>query len=131
MEAKKIIFFDGVCNLCNKTVNYIIARDSGKIFHYTSLQGETAKNILGVEKSNELDTIYYRDNGVLYKKSTAMLRILKQLGGFTQLFYVFIIVPRPVRDMVYDFIAKNRYRWMGKQSTCRVPTKEMQESFLA
>jgi predicted DCC family thiol-disulfide oxidoreductase YuxK len=126
-----IVFFDGVCNLCNGAVQFIIARDSAARLRFASLQSETCERIL--EKNNfkniDLKTIILLENNNLYDRSTAALRIARHMDGFWRLLYVFIIVPRPIRDVVYDWIARNRYRWFGKKATCWLPTPELKKRF--
>jgi predicted DCC family thiol-disulfide oxidoreductase YuxK len=132
LENKSIIFFDGVCNLCNNSVKFIIKRDNHKRFLYASLQSDAARDILlqfKIKNSN-LDSIILLENGKLYQKSTAILKIAKQLNGFWKLNYVFIIIPKFFRDFIYDIIAKNRYKWFGKREVCMLPTGDMKLRFL-
>jgi len=122
-----IVLFDGVCNLCNSSVQFIIKRDTKDYFRFDSLQSY-------IEKGNSLpineDSIILIENGQFYSRSTAALRIAKRLNGLWKLLYVFIIVPPFIRNAVYDYIARNRYRWFGKQDSCMMPTAEMREKFL-
>lgn len=132
LENKSIIFFDGVCNLCNNSVKFIIKRDKHKRFLYASLQSDAARDILlqfKIKNSN-LNSIILLENGKLYQKSTAILKIAKQLNGFWKLNYVFIIIPKFFRDFIYDIIAKNRYKWFGKREVCMLPTGDMKLRFL-
>jgi predicted DCC family thiol-disulfide oxidoreductase YuxK len=134
-----IILFDGVCNLCNASVQFIIERDPTAVFRFASLQSNAgqailAENALNAALKNEAsaeDSVILVENGKVYDRSTAALRIARRLSGGVKLLYVFIIVPRPIRDFVYKFIAKNRYRWFGKQDACWMPTKELKARFLA
>jgi predicted DCC family thiol-disulfide oxidoreductase YuxK len=134
-----IILFDGVCNLCNASVQFIIERDPTAIFHFASLQSASgqailAENALNATLQNDAsaeDSVILVENGKIYDRSTAALRIARQLSGGVKLLYVFIVIPRPIRDFVYKFIAKNRYRWFGKQDACWMPTKELKARFLA
>lgn len=127
---KDIIFFDGVCNLCNGAVNFIIDRDPKHKFQFASLQSAKAKELLP-ERAFDVDSILLlRNDGQLLKKSSAALEIAKNLSGGWFLLYVFKIVPTFIRDAVYDLIAKNRYKWFGKLDSCRVPTPDLQERFL-
>ncbi|MBW1296991.1 thiol-disulfide oxidoreductase DCC family protein [Aquimarina litoralis] len=133
IEGKKIILFDGVCNLCNGAVNFIIKRDKNDVFRYASLQSEIGKQLAaerGVDTS-QLDTILLiePDEGY-YHKSTAALQIAKQLSGGYPLLSVFLILPKFLRDWVYDFIAKNRYKWFGKRDNCVIPTPELKALFI-
>jgi len=128
---KPIIFFDGICNLCNASVQFVIKRDKKKQFLFASLQSDVAKNIL-LQKKYEinLDTIVLLKKDHIYQKSDAALMILKELGFPYNLFYGFKIIPKFIRDFVYDVIAKYRYQWFGKRATCMVPTKENKERFI-
>ena len=127
-----VIFFDGVCNLCNAAVNFVIDRDANRRFHFASLQSDFTNEKLAryeVDPSH-LESILLLNDGRLYHKSDAALEIARVLGGAWRLLLVFKIIPKFVRDFIYDWIAKNRYRWFGKQETCRVPTPDLKERFL-
>ena len=133
MEAKEIIFFDGVCNLCNGAVNFIIDRDKRGRFLFASLQSDLAREKLGHKgiDASRLDSIVLlKKNGTAKEKSSAILHIARGLGGAWPLMYVFMILPKPFRDLVYDFIARNRYKWFGRQDECRIPTPELRQRFL-
>lgn len=132
MESKSIILFDGVCNLCNGFVNFVISRDSKNIFQFGSLQSEKAPELLKPFNfsTNQLSTVLLIEDGKLYSQSTAALRILKKLNGAWPVLYAFIIVPKPIRDLVYDFIAKNRYKWFGRKDECMIPTPELRAKFV-
>jgi predicted DCC family thiol-disulfide oxidoreductase YuxK len=129
---RQIILFDGVCNLCNGLVQFIIKRDPDAKFHFASLQSPIGQSLL---KENNLPTdnlysfIYIKENNC-FIKSTAAFNVLKDLGGLWKLLYVFIIIPKFIRDFVYNFIAKRRYRWFGKRDVCMIPTPEMKKRFL-
>lgn len=129
---KPIILFDGICNLCNSSVQFIIKRDSKKIFLFSSLQSDAAQAILLQNNLKNLDfnTIVLLEDGVIYEKSTAILKIIRRLSGLYKFGYVFIIVPKFIRDSVYNFISKNRYKWFGKRDSCMIPTKELKLRFL-
>jgi len=132
-KGTKIILFDGVCNLCNSAINFIIERDKKKQFRFTSLQGDLGKQLLEERKIDPLkiDSIILIDpNLAYYHKSSAALEIAKGLSGAYPLMSIFLIIPTPIRDWVYDYIAKNRYKWFGKKETCRIATLEEQEFFL-
>ena len=118
---QKVIIFDGICGLCNKSIDILIRLDKNKIFKYTSLQGEYVK-ILGIDE--EIDSIIFYDNSTLYYKSTAILKILRGLGGIWILSNIFYIIPKGVRDFIYDIIAKYRYDTFGKKESCRMPTED-------
>jgi len=124
MTCKKIIFFDGVCGLCNKTVNFLMSVDKRQNLRFAPLQGDTAKNHLPAEIIEDLNTLVFYEDGELTNRSTAVLRALKAIGGFCGLLYVGIIIPRPLRDWIYKIVAKNRYKWFGEHETCRMPTPE-------
>lgn len=129
---KPIILFDGICNLCNSSVQFIIKRDSKKIFLFSSLQSDAGQAILLQNNLKNLDfnTIVLLEDGVIYEKSTAILKIIRRLSGLYKFFYVFIIVPKFIRDFVYNFISKNRYKWFGKRDSCMIPTKDLKLRFL-
>lgn len=132
INKKSIILFDGVCNLCNSSVTFVIKRDKKNYFIFSSLQSDAAKDILlqcGIKK-NDLNTIILVDRGVVYSKSTAILKIVKKLNGPWKFFYIFIILPKSFRDTIYDHVAKNRYRWFGKRKECMVPTEDLKNRFL-
>lgn len=121
---KNILFFDGTCVLCNRLVDFLIRKDKTHLLYYSSLQGETAKNNLAPEIAKKLDTIVFFQNGNSYIKSNAILQVAKTLGGGWQLLYGFKIIPRFIRDLAYNLIANNRYKWFGENDICRIPTKE-------
>ncbi len=132
LENKSIILFDGVCNLCNNSVQFIIKRDKKKRFFYASLQSDAVQSILlqFELKNSDFDSIILIDKGKVYQKSTAILKIIKHLNNAWKLSYIFIIVPKFIRDFIYSIIAKNRYKWFGKRETCMIPTKELKMLFL-
>tara|TARA_B110000093_G_C12704030_1_gene299434 strand:+ start:166 stop:576 length:411 start_codon:yes stop_codon:yes gene_type:complete len=127
-----LVLFDGVCNLCNSSVQYVIKHDRYNKFKFASLQSDAAKEILLQfnENNSDLNSIILIDNNKIFKKSLAILRLLKILGGIYTLLYIFIIIPKPLRDWVYDYIAKNRYKWYGKKDSCMIPTKELKNKFI-
>jgi len=127
-----IILFDGVCNLCNSSVNFIIDHDKKNDFRFASLQSEAGQDLLKKFHLNvkDFDSIILIENGKHYQRSSAVLKIVKKFPGLWKLLYLFIIFPPPVRDFVYDIIAANRYKWFGKKDSCRVPTPELKEKFL-
>ena len=143
-DPYKIVAFDGVCNLCNHTVNWIIDYDPKKKFKFIALQQINQNEFKGLDPSiiNLLKTatksdsngifqsVYYIDQGQFYEKSTAVLRICRELTGLWPLLYVYIIIPKRLRDIVYDFIAQNRYAWFGKSDQCRMPSTELHDRFL-
>ena len=128
-QDKPIIFFDGVCNLCESSVLFIIKRDKKKVFLFSQLQSALAKKMISHDKE-ELKSVVLLENNKTYSQSTAALRIARQLTGWTKLLWVFIIVPKPIRDMMYNFIANNRYKWFGKKDECLIPTPELKSRFI-
>lgn len=132
LSGRPILLFDGVCNLCNHSVQFIIRRDSRGVFRFASLQSEAARELLSgfQEKPTGLSTVVLLENGRLRLKSDAALGVLRRLPGLWPLLYVFILVPRPIRDAVYDWVARNRYRWFGKKDQCMLPRPEWRERFL-
>ncbi len=132
LENKSIILFDGVCNLCNNSVQFIIKKDKKQRFLYASLQSDAAQSILlqFQLKNSDFDSIILIENGKVYQKSTAILKITKHLSGIWKLSYGFIIIPKFIRDFIYNTIAKNRYKWFGKREVCMIPTKELKMRFL-
>jgi len=128
----KIILFDGVCNLCNSSVNFVIRHDPNKQFKFAALQstiGEQWVKKFAIDTS-KTDSIILIDHDKAYVKSSAALRVAKHLDKGYPLLYGFMIFPAFLRNWVYDFIAKNRYRWFGKKESCMIPTPELKERFL-
>lgn len=128
---EKIILFDGVCSFCNKSVQFIIKRDPKAHFKFASQQSEIGKSILEKYDANQyIDSIVLIENNRCYYKSTAALHICRHLTGFWKLFFIFILIPTPIRDNVYNIIAKNRYNWFGQNESCHLPTQNERERFL-
>ncbi|ABF87232.1 conserved hypothetical protein [Myxococcus xanthus DK 1622] len=128
-----VVLFDGVCNLCNGTVLFIIDRDPEARIRFTALQSQRAAALLaphGVVPKEEPDSFVLLQDGKLYERSTAALRVARMLKGPWRFLYAFIVVPRPLRDLVYRIIARNRYRWFGREAQCRIPTPELRARFL-
>jgi predicted DCC family thiol-disulfide oxidoreductase YuxK len=130
--VRKIILFDGVCNLCNHSVQFIIKHDQHALFSFASLQSEAAAHLLGEFNlsSNQLDSVVYIDGNKLYTESTAALKIANHLKAPWKFASIFIIIPKPLRNFFYKIIAKNRYKWFGKQSECMIPTPDMKKRFI-
>ena len=129
---QSILLFDGVCILCINSVNFIIKRDSKEKFKFTTLQSESGQALLkkfGLP-TNDFNSIVFISRGKYFLKSTAVLHVLKELGGVWKLCYVFIIFPRPFRDFIYRIIANTRYRIFGKRDICIIPTPETKQKFL-
>lgn len=132
MAGTAIIFFDGVCNLCNGAVQFIIARDYRNVFQFASLQSGFAKEKLapyGIVPDQHQSIILLRD-GKVYQQSSAALRIAKNLSWLWPLLYGFIIIPPFIRDALYRFVANNRYRWFGKRESCWLPDAALKSRFL-
>ncbi|MFZ1530319.1 MAG: thiol-disulfide oxidoreductase DCC family protein [Ferruginibacter sp.] len=132
MKADAIILFDGICNLCNGSVQYVIKHDPHGIFKFAALQSEAGQKILQQYNlpGERFNSFILIENGRVFTRSTAALRVVKRLKGFSKLLYAFIIIPAFIRNFVYDFIAKNRYRWFGKKESCMIPTAWLMERFL-
>jgi predicted DCC family thiol-disulfide oxidoreductase YuxK len=127
-----LVIFDGVCVLCNRSVDFIIRHDRRKIFRFAQIQSEAGAAILGSLDGDNATTasVYLIEEDITYTKSTAVLRILRSLGGVWRALYIFVLIPRFVRDGIYDFIAKHRYRWFGHTESCCVPTSEIANRFI-
>jgi predicted DCC family thiol-disulfide oxidoreductase YuxK len=127
-----IIFFDGVCNLCNRFVQFIIKHDEKSQFKFASLQSEAARSMLPENfwADKKLSSVVLLEEGKTFSRSTAALHILRRLGGLWKMMYVFIILPPVICNLVYDVIAKNRYRWFGKRESCMIPVPELKDRFL-
>lgn len=126
-EVKHLILFDGVCNLCNSTVNFIIRNDKKNLFKFSSLQSEIGIPYL---RNSNLESILYIRNHQVLNKSTAALYIAKDLGFPYAGLFIFYYLPTSWRDSIYNFIAKNRYRWFGKKDQCQIPTAETKKKFI-
>lgn len=132
VQSENIMFFDGVCNLCNGLVRFIIKHDHKRRIRFAPLQSDIAGKLLR-EKDPALvriDSVIYFTPSGFYVRSEAILHMLKDLGGGWKIFYAFIIIPRIIRDYIYNIIASNRYRIFGKRDRCMVPTPEVKERFL-
>jgi len=128
----KIILFDGVCNLCNGSVLFVIKRDPKDQFRFAALQSEVGQELIAKYQIDtaHTDSIVLIENNKAYVKSTAALRVARELTGGWPMLSGFLIVPAVIRNWVYDFIAHNRYKWYGKQDSCMIPTPELKEKFL-
>jgi len=136
-DTETIVLFDGVCNMCNGFVKFIVKRDPHARFKFAALQSEAGQRLLAeaglpaalmdtvvlIERSSEPRTR-------AYVKSNAAVRVARTLGWPWALFYAFVAVPRPLRDVAYSFVARNRYRWFGKQEVCMIPTPDLKRRFL-
>ena len=132
LQPKPIIYFDGVCNLCNTAVQFILRYDKKKKFLFATLESDAGLNAVKQVKngSRKIESVilYYR--GKYYTKSTAVLITFQLLGGMWQLLYPLILIPAFIRNAIYDLIGRNRYKWFGKKSTCPLPSAEIMERFV-
>ena len=128
---KPVVLFDGVCNLCNGAVQFIINRDKNAKFMFASLQSDFGQQLLEKHQLNkkDFDSFILLENGIIYKKSTAALRMFGGLGGVWKFSYALFIFPAFIRDFVYDLVARNRYRFFGKKDACMIPTPELKARF--
>lgn len=131
-KSSKLILFDGVCNLCNNSVTFVIKRDRKDVFKFAALQSEIGATLVRKHQIDtaKTDSILLIEGDRVYTKSTAALRIAKELCCAWPLLYGFIVVPVFFRNWVYDWVARNRYRWFGKRDSCMIPTPELQKKFL-
>lgn len=135
MSDDAVVLFDGVCVLCQGAVKFIFKRDPHGCCKFAAMQSELGQQLLRQNGATgidgvQMDTMFLLENGVLYNRSSAALRIVRRLRFPWPLLYVFIFVPRVVRDAMYRWIAKNRYRWFGKVEACMLPSKEIRGRFL-
>jgi len=131
-QGHPVVIFDGVCNLCNSSIDFIIRTDKQGQFLVTANQHEAGKAILESQgrEATDVSTVFLYEDGKLYERSTAALKIARKLGFPWSLAYGFMIVPKGLRDIVYNWIARNRYRWFGEKETCRLPTPEERARFI-
>lgn len=132
MTTDPVILFDGICNFCNGAVNFTIKRDKHKTIKFAALQSDIGQSLLkqyGLP-GDFISSFLFIENGKVYSRSTAALRVCRYLKGLWPLCYGFMIVPAFIRNAVYDFIAKNRYKWFGQKDQCMVPTPDMRARFL-
>lgn len=132
MMDSPVILFDGVCNFCNAGVNFIIKQDKKKVFRFAALQSDAGQKLLqqyNLPKEG-FDSFVLIDKNKAYKKSTAGIRVYGKLSWYWKWSQLFWFTPRFIRDAVYDFIAKNRYKWFGKKESCMIPTSEVRSRFL-
>ncbi len=131
-DIERLVLFDGVCNFCNFWIKFALKRDRKGKLKFGSLQGETAQRLLpqyGIDPFVITSVIFIED-GIAYHESTAALKICRHLGGGWKLLYALIIIPTFIRDGIYKWIAKNRYKWFGKQESCMLPTAEQRARFV-
>ncbi len=131
-REKPILLFDGVCNLCNRWVNYVIDRDPAAHITFGPLQSDSARALLEEHKlsSEKMDSVVLIDQGKVYQKSDAILRLAGYLKGPVRLMRAGWLVPRTLRDLLYDLIARKRYRWFGRRDACRLPEPGIKDRFL-
>lgn len=130
--AQAVILFDGVCNFCNASVNFVIRRDGRDHFRFAPLQsaaGQALQEQYHFDPAG-LSTFILVENGKAYTRSTAALKVARKLGFPLNMVYAFILVPRFLRDAAYDLVARNRYKWFGKKESCMVPDEKVRRKFL-
>ena len=132
MGEPPIVLFDGVCNLCNGSVQFLLKRDREGRFRFASLQSDAGRRLMAEHglAVDSLSSVLLIEGGRVWQESSAALRIARHLPGAWKLLWIFAAVPRPLRDAVYRWIARNRYRWFGKTETCWLPTPELKARFL-
>jgi predicted DCC family thiol-disulfide oxidoreductase YuxK len=132
-NSAPIVLFDGVCNLCSSSVQFVIKRDSKNIFRFASLQSDIGQKLLAkyhLPTTTELNSFVLVQNEKVYTKSTGALMVAKQLGGAIKLLYGLIVLPAFIRDVVYTLISNNRYKWFGKKEECWIPSPDLKGKFL-
>jgi predicted DCC family thiol-disulfide oxidoreductase YuxK len=128
--AKKILFFDGICVMCNRLIRFVLHHDKKREVQFATLQGETAKRLLSESHRNNLTTIVFLDEKGIHTESDAMLRLFSGIGGVFSLATVLTIFPKSFRDRVYRYVAQNRYRWFGKTESCALLSEDDRERIL-
>lgn len=132
-KDKKIILFDGLCNLCDTSVQYVIKHDKKDSFRFVALQSDLGQKIIkhiGIDTTKTDSVILYEPRIAYYYKAEAAIRIVKEIGGIYSFLTIFSILPNAILNYIYDYIAKNRYKWYGKKETCLIPTEEQKVKFL-
>ncbi len=132
MPDEPIILFDGVCNFCNSAVNFVIKRDKKSVLKFATLQSSIANQLLAKNNlpTNDLSSFVFIENNKIYTRSAAALKVCRYLNGLWPMMYGFMVVPKFIRDGIYNWISKNRYQWFGKKEECMVPTAEVKSRFL-
>ena len=132
MTDHPIILFDGVCNFCNSAVNFTLKRNTKAEIRFAPMQSEAGQKLLQQYNlpADDMESFVFIENGVAYKQSTAALKVCRHLRGLWPMCYVFMIVPKFIRDGIYNWIAKNRYKWFGVKQACMIPTPEVKSRFL-
>ena len=133
MNTSTIILFDGVCNFCNTAVNFVIKRDKTHTIFFSPLQTIAGQALLNQYSlpANELQSFFFIENGKAYTRSTAALKVCRHLNALWPLCYGFIIIPKFIRDGIYNWVAKNRYKWFGIRQECMIPTPDIKARFLS
>jgi predicted DCC family thiol-disulfide oxidoreductase YuxK len=131
LSEKQLVLFDGVCNVCNALILFIIDRDPNERFVFASLSSELGQRVVKEHALGEIDSVVLVEDGRPYTHSTAVLRILARLRGLWFFMWLLFVIPRFLRDAAYRFFARNRYTWFGKQDVCRVPTPELRRRFVS
>ena len=126
------LLFDGVCSLCNRTVQWVIRHDTKEIFRFAALQSEAGRRLRAEHDLQvaALDSVVLVDGDRAWVRSAAVFELVRRLGGGWSLLRVLLVVPRPIRDAAYDWVARNRYRWFGRSDECRLPTPDLRRRFL-
>ena len=127
---ENIVFYDGKCALCNRFVQILLNLDHEKRLKFSSLQGNLAKEVLNHQLMENMDSIVFLKGGNIYTHSMAVIRILKEIGGFWQLMMIFALIPRPLRDGIYQYVAHNRYQWFGSLDYCAILDDKDKERIL-
>jgi len=132
VNENPVILFDGVCNFCNGAINFVLKQDRKSVFRFAPLQSEAGRRLLQQYNlpTEEFESFVLIDQGKVYKKSNAALRVMNKLPWYWKESQIFRLIPTIFRDAIYDFIARNRYKWFGKKDECMVPTPEMRSRFL-
>jgi predicted DCC family thiol-disulfide oxidoreductase YuxK len=125
-----VVLFDGVCNLCNQSVVFIIKRDRSARFKFATLQSSFAREKVNIANNRELKSIVLLQDGKIFERSTAALNVARRLDGWWPILYAFVIVPPFIRNWIYDLVARNRYRLFGKRDACMIPTPEVKSRFI-
>ncbi|HHS95742.1 MAG TPA: thiol-disulfide oxidoreductase DCC family protein [Phaeodactylibacter sp.] len=132
-NTRPILLFDGICKLCNASVQFIIKKDKDALFRFASLQSEVGQSLLQNHQlsTKELESAVLLVEDKVYTRSSAALQVLRRLGLPWSLMAVFLLLPKGIRDIAYNIIAKNRYRWFGKKDSCMMPTEDIKSRFLS
>ncbi|HAO46619.1 MAG TPA: thiol-disulfide oxidoreductase DCC family protein [Ferruginibacter sp.] len=132
MNEAPVILFDGICNFCNEAVKFVLKRNKKQNIRFAAFQADAGHRLLEAHQlpATSMETFVFIENGKAYSRSTAALRVCRHLRGLWPLCYAFIIVPRFIRDGIYNWIAANRYKWFGVRSACMIPTPELKKRFL-